>query len=227
MWPRRTDSWRRDPRFGVLSLAGAAAAVAFVALVAAVLLAPAFLTMDMAVSTWIHDLDIVWLEAVSRAITWLGSGWVIAPATLIVGGWLFVRRSRAAAVLLAASVTSGVVAGEATKLVVARARPALEWARIPLPETFSFPSTHALASALFFGVMVFLVLSEAGSLKARFLVATASVAAVLLVGMSRIYLGVHYFVDVLGGWVLAAAVLSIAFAVYLGASPTGRAEGEA
>jgi undecaprenyl-diphosphatase len=226
MWPPKTESWRRDPRFGVLVIVSSTTAMVFLAMVVAVLVAPTFLRLDMLLSTAIHDIDIAWLDGFLRAVTWLGSGLVIGPATAAVGLWLFVRRRRAEAVLLVVTVAFGVFAGEVVKLVVARARPALEWARVPLPETFSFPSTHALASALFFGAIAFLVLTEAGSIRSRRLVAIASTVVVLLVGMSRVYLGVHYFVDVLGGWFLAASVLAVGFALYFGTIPSGRAESE-
>jgi undecaprenyl-diphosphatase len=139
------------------------------------------------------------LDHLFYAVTWLGSIRVVAP--LAVAGLLLAllaRRWREALLLPLVAALSWLSA-EGLKYVVARPRPPLANARI-LETSFSFPSTHATVSAAFYGVAAYFLIRALGRDSAKILVGILAAVLVLLVGVSRAYLGVHFPSDVLAGW---------------------------
>jgi len=111
----------------------------------------------------------------------------------------------------------GMALGEAIKPIAGRLRPALEYARVPQPSSSSFPSGHALGAFLFFGTIVFLVLTVERGLRLRdkFLIAALCVTFIVAVSLSRVYLGVHYLGDILGAWLLGSAIMTLTTGVYI------------
>ncbi|MDZ4655812.1 MAG: phosphatase PAP2 family protein [Coriobacteriia bacterium] len=201
----RPVSWRRDPRSGLLVIAFGVAGVSFLMLTAAVLLMPAFLTFDVHISELVRDISLPGLEGVARFFTTLGSFWVMSALTLGASAYLYVRGRRAEALLLVLTVSLGALLGEGLKLVVGRVRPALEYARIAIPQSYSFPSGHALSAATFFGAVGFIALIGERQLRRSVVVVALCIFMALSVGFSRVYLGVHFLGDVGGGWLLGAA----------------------
>lgn len=136
------------------------------------------------------------LIAVSRFFTALGDPTVLVVGGFLAGAWLW-REGRgrlAAGLLLVILVGRGLT--EAQKYWIARARPDLE-PHLVLVKTWSFPSGHATSSMIFY-LTVALALS-AGTRWHR-LAAAAAVLLALLIGTSRVMLGVHWPSDVIGGW---------------------------
>ena len=116
------------------------------------------------------------------------------------------------AVWLMIAVGGSVILDVSLKLSFHRARP------VPfvgaVPQTYSFPSGHALSSFCFYGVLAGLLCARIQSRAIRIFVWTSSAALVLAIGLSRIYLGVHYPTDVIAGYIAAAAwVSTLLFAV--------------
>jgi len=212
----RAVSWRRDPRSGLLVIAFGVAVVSFIALTAALLLAPSFAELDMRVSEVIRDMSVPGLESIARFFTTLGSFWPVALMTAGVSGYLLARGRKAEALLIILTVGLGALLAEGLKLVVHRVRPTLELARIAIPETYSFPSGHTMAGIDFFGSLAFIVLIGERRLRRSVLVMVACVAIALAIGLSRVYLGVHYLGDVLGGLLLGAGWVTLM--IMLGAS---------
>jgi undecaprenyl-diphosphatase len=132
--------------------------------------------------------------------------WVFRAIVLLVVAWLWHRGARRLAAWAAVTTVIGGVLGVVLKLIVERARPTLDQ---PVAHAggFSFPSGHALNSMLCVGVLILVflpVLRPAGRLLAYVL----GGAVVLLTGLDRVALGVHYVSDVLAGWMVALAVLA-------------------
>jgi undecaprenyl-diphosphatase len=88
-------------------------------------------------------------------------------------------------------------------------RPALEVARLPLPDTYSFPSGHALSSLLFFGSVGFLIVLHERRLGRAAVGVALCVLAALSIAFSRVYLGVHYLGDVIGSWLLGTGLIAL------------------
>ncbi len=184
-------------------------------LTAAVLFFPAFQEFDARISAAIREVSVPGLEALATTLTRLGDTWSMFALTVLGAGWLAMRGRRAEAVLLGATMALGTATGAILKRVVERARPGLEVARIPIPDSYSFPSGHALASFLFFGVAALLFFVMARSTRVKLWGWLVCALLALGVALSRVYLGVHYFGDIIASWMLGSAFLVIAVAAYV------------
>jgi len=211
---RGAQPWDRDPRPGLLVLVFMLASLAFGALVAAVLLYHPFVAFDESFSAGIRSLSTPVLDRLFVAVTHLADFWSVAFGTAVLAGILLYRRRRAEAVLVVLTVAGGAFVGTVFRALIERARPGLEYARIPLPDSYSLPSGHALASFLFFGILCFVVALEAKSSVVRLWTLAGCVAVAGLIAFSRVYLGVHYFGDILASWILGSAWLTLCVAVY-------------
>ena len=161
-----------------------------------------------------------WLEALLQVATAPGSSLVRGVVFLPVLVWLALRRAwRTAVWVLAAIVLVGPVTS-LLKELVGRARPQFvdggaAW------ESLSYPSGHSSGVATLVTVGLVLAWPTLGRAARRAWLA-AGLALVLLVGLSRLWLGVHFLSDVVGGWALGAAV-ALGTALLLGGLPGGRA----
>ena len=141
---------------------------------------------------------------VMRDLSGLGSTAVLSLFTLVTVAYLALFASAARAVLVAVSVGLGALAVVALKLLFGRARPELDLAAYAAPG-LSFPSGHSSMSAVVFLTLGVLIAStRSRRAEQLFCVFVAALLAVL-VGISRVVLGVHYATDVLGGWAFGAA----------------------
>ena len=153
---------------------------------------------------WIGDVEPGRSSAVAEAakvLTTIGSSRVLVPVTLVVALALVLRRHAAAAGFLVAAALGGLELPVLVKDIVGRARPPIA-DRLVSVASSSFPSGHAAQNA---AILPALALAAAAlGANRRIGLAVAAVGA-LLVGASRVVLGVHYPSDVLAGWVLGAA----------------------
>jgi len=165
---------------------------------------------DESVRTWImaHQNRIVY--KIAYFITWAGSPVVMIIVAAVAGAWFYHRRGRSkAGVMIAAPAVGGVVSF-VVKYLFGRARPA--GGALLNERSYSFPSGHALTSA---AVMVTLcyVLAREGIISWRSAILIGGTVP-LLVGLSRLYLDVHWTTDVVGGWAAGLFVAAISAALY-------------
>ena len=162
-----------------------------------------------------------WLEETARDITALGGFTVLGLVTVAALAVLLVYgRWRQAAVFGAAAVGAQVLA-EAIKHVVGRPRPAFV-ERYDLIASSSFPSGHSMmAPAVYFTLAAIIA---AGELRpaARVMLMAGSVLLVAAIGVSRVYLGVHWPTDVVAGWTLGSAVALVAWVALRWPGPVAR-----
>jgi membrane-associated phospholipid phosphatase len=135
------------------------------------------------------------LILVARILTFLGEPTVLVGAGFLIAAWLWWSgRSRfALGLLLVILIGRGL--SEAQKYWIARARPTLE-PHLVIVKTSSFPSGHATSSMIFYLTLVLALAPAAWRRPA----AAAAILLSLLIGMSRVMLGVHWPSDVIGGW---------------------------
>jgi membrane-associated phospholipid phosphatase len=132
-------------------------------------------------------------------------------AVLLLAAWG--RRSEAA--LLVTTLFVGLLVQTPAKMSFGRARPPAVFALIKEPASFSFPSGHAFTSMLFFGILVFILWRALPGVRERLAVLLVAGVIVATVGLSRLYLGVHWPSDVLASWSLALALISAMCGGYL------------
>jgi undecaprenyl-diphosphatase len=156
---------------------------------------------DRAVLLWIHDNFPDWWNEPMRLVTALGYYYVVVPL-LAVAIFAFYRRGwRLSAVLLVVSTGGSIVLTTVLKGVFRRARPELFDSGYQA-SFYSFPSGHATVAVGFYGMLtVILAYRLRGA--ARWAVAACGLLVVLLIGFSRLYLGVHYPTDILAGYLSA------------------------
>lgn len=148
--------------------------------------------------------DHPWLAEVMRDLSGLGSTTVLTLFTVATVGYLALVSTRMMAFLVAVSVISGSVLVSILKAAFGRLRPDAAYAELVAPG-LSYLSGHASMAAVVFLTLGALIASTRSRLTERvYILATASVMT-LLVGVSRVGLGVHWATDVLGGWALGAA----------------------
>lgn len=140
---------------------------------------------------------------VLRDLSSLGSTTVLTLFTLTAVAYLISVRSRASAALLATSVIAGALAVGALKVAFARLRPDAAFADMVVAG-MSFPSGHAGMSAIVYLTLGSLIASTRSRVSERGVVLVTAALMALLVGLSRIALGVHWATDVLGGWAFGA-----------------------
>jgi undecaprenyl-diphosphatase len=141
-----------------------------------------------------------WLAEMGRDITALGSHAVLALMTMAVGGFLLLQRKYGATWLLLISILSGIILSHLLKMFFDRARPNLElqlWLGTP-----SFPSGHSMLSAVVYLSLGTLLARVEAKRTIKLYVIGVAILVTFLVGLSRVYLGVHYPTDVLAGWVV-------------------------
>jgi undecaprenyl-diphosphatase len=145
-----------------------------------------------------------WVEELARDVTALGSGGVLAFIAAAAAGFLVLQRKRPLALYLLAAVAGGTVLSSLLKWGFARPRPDLV-AHGQEVYTSSFPSGHSMLSAVVYLTLGALLASGQTNRAMHAYLIGLAVVLTLMVGVSRVYLGVHWPSDVLAGWTAGAA----------------------
>jgi undecaprenyl-diphosphatase len=164
-----------------------------------------------------------WIEEAVRDVTALGSTVVLIFVTLAVLGYLLLVRKRGAALLVFVAVAGGIYLGSGLKAVFERPRPALA-TEGPAVFTASFPSNHAMLSAVVYLTLGALLARLEAQRRVKAYILAIFVFVTIAVGLSRLYLGVHWPTDVLAGWCIGAAWAMGIWAVALWLQRRGRVE---
>jgi undecaprenyl-diphosphatase len=167
----------------------------------------------------------VWLELAYRDITSLGGAAVLTLMTAIVVGFLIIDEKRAAALFVLASVAGGALLSAILKLVFVRPRPNVVPHLVEVSSA-SFPSGHAMLSAVVYLTLGALLSRVEGPPRVKIYVLSIAILLTFLVGMSRVYLGVHWPTDVLAGWCAGAAWATLCWRVALALQRRGEVEGD-
>lgn len=154
----------------------------------------------------VHQLASPAMTNAMRAISFLGSTLFLTIATGVAIVWFAMRKWGREAKLLALTMIGASLLNISLKLAFKRPRP-IPFFNLSAPESYSFPSGHALTSCCFFGALAALLTARIKSKRIRTVVWMVCATMFLLIGFSRIYLGVHYTTDVIAGF--AAALIWI------------------
>ena len=145
-----------------------------------------------------------WLEGSMIDLTALGGTTVLTLVSVLAIAFLLVRGRWRQAVFAAIATGGGAIMGKTLKALFARERPEIVPHLIEVT-SLSFPSGHSTNSAIVYLTLAAMLAASFQERAARYFVVGAAAMLVLLIGITRVYLGVHYPSDVLGGWTLGAA----------------------
>jgi undecaprenyl-diphosphatase len=174
-----------------------------------------------------HDpIGPAWFEEAVRDLTALGSTLVLSMTVLTVVGFLLLMRHWRAAIFTFAASVSGQLASHVLKEFFGRPRPDLIPHEVAV-FTHSFPSGHAMMSAVVYLTLASLAARLMDRRRLKLYVMSIAVIFTILIGASRVYLGVHWPSDVLAGWTVGAswalACWLVAAKIGLGGNGTERA----
>ena len=165
---------------------------------------------DVSLAAWLAERRSAVGVDVFRAITNLGSPAVSLLVAAIVCVVLYRRRRIADATLLPVVLGGAELLNLVLKLSFHRARPELGVVQL---DTYSYPSGHAMIATATYGAFAYLLWRDTTRKRARILISIGTAAIVVLIGFSRLYLGVHYLSDVLGAVPAGATWLALSIAL--------------
>lgn len=150
----------------------------------------------------VHRLASPPLTAVMRGLSFIGSTLFLGLATAAVIVWFALRKWGREAKLFAATMVGASLLNITLKLAFKRERP-IPFFDLTAPETYSYPSGHSLASCCFFAGLAAILSGRLKRKRVRSIIWFVATTMFLLIGLSRIYLGVHYTTDVIAGFTAA------------------------
>lgn len=162
---------------------------------------------DEAVRMEVHGLASPFLTRVAETVTWLGTLGVLALFDVVAVAVLLHAGRRDGAAMLTVTMVGSVALENGLKFSFQRVRPPPFFGSEPL--TYSFPSGHALFSLCFYCGLAAAATHSVQSCAFKTAIWVAAVLLVLAIGGTRVYLGVHYPSDVLGGYLVAIAWIAI------------------
>jgi undecaprenyl-diphosphatase len=175
-------------------------------------------SFDESLRSGIHRFASADLTLLARGVSLPGSVAVIAPLFVIAFVGFYAVGRRRAAMTLAVVMAGAVVLENGLKYALHRARPEPFFG--VAPETYSFPSGHALFSACFYGALAWIFAAGTRNRTARAAIWAPSLVLIAAIGLSRLYLGVHYPTDVIAGYLVAAFWITGLLAWQAGRDPT-------
>lgn len=147
------------------------------------------------VSSFISD----GMTSFMKIISFIGSGWILTLiSVLVLAASLWNKRIFKWALMIAINLAAVSLINHTIKIILHRQRPDI--LQLVDISGYSFPSWHAMAAMAFFGFLIYLAIKYLRHWS-KYILASASGILILLIGISRIYLGVHYASDVLGGYI--------------------------
>ncbi|MBI2595777.1 phosphatase PAP2 family protein [Candidatus Daviesbacteria bacterium] len=176
-----------------------------------------FLPFDPEISRFLQQFHPVWFDSFMRIVSYIGDGGIRAVS--IIGAFLafFLIGRQREAIFIFISGTGSILLSLIVKFFVLRPRPDLLTGQNSyFDPSFSYPSGHALFVVGFYGFLLFLTITNTSfrkTLPGKLLIVLFSML-IVLIGVSRIYLGMHWFSDVLGSYLLGSIWLFVITRLY-------------
>ncbi len=159
-------------------------------------------SFDNAISLFFSVHNNMILTNIFKIISFICSPKFMIILNVLLFIFIIVKKKYKLSIIVLSSVSS-VIFNNLVKIIIKRERP--NYLRMVIEKSYSFPSGHSMISVLFFGSIIYLV--NKYNVKHKKLITFSLSTFILLVGISRIYLGVHYLTDVVGGYLLGLVVL--------------------
>ena len=163
--------------------------------------------LDNNITSWFQAHATPPLTRIARTITFFGSVGFLTVASVVLALAFAMRKSFYRLLALTLAVGGGSLLNIVLKHFFHRHRPVLENPLVTL-SSFGFPSGHTMGSTIFYGLLALFVVHSLRSWPRRILAGAVAAFIIALVGLSRIYLGAHYFTDVIGAIAIGLAWLA-------------------
>ena len=161
--------------------------------------------MDVAGQNFVHNyLYSVPLTAIFKVITQLGGPVVLISLTILL---FFLIKNKKIGLAITVNLVITVILNQIFKFIVQRPRP--EVFRLIDESGYSFPSGHSMCSMAFYGFLIYLIFTHVKNIKLKWASSIILALLILSIGLSRIYLGVHYVSDVIAGFIFSFAYLIV------------------
>lgn len=163
---------------------------------------------DQTVISFIQGLESPAMTSIMKGFSFIGAGVPATVLTILICIFLYkVLGHRRELVFFLTLLLSSWLLNELLKLLFHRARPTLH--RIAEATGYSFPSGHSMAAFTLYGALAFLIWRHIPTAWGRVLALLISLGMIAMIGISRIYLGVHYPSDVIGGYLASGSLLAL------------------
>lgn len=149
------------------------------------------------------------LTVILKMFTTIGSGFVLIPICILS---YFILKDRLKAICISANFISIVLLNFILKNMFGRPRP--DQYRLVKASGYSFPSGHSMVSMAFYGFFIYLIFKNVKNKKLKWIYSSLLSIMIIFIGISRIYLGVHYASDVVGGFIISISYLLIFTEIY-------------
>ncbi|CAI6085567.1 phosphatase PAP2 family protein [Cohnella sp. JJ-181] len=170
-------------------------------------------SFDRSIFAWFERREAPWITDCLKIFTFIGSGAPVAAIGLCIMLILYVFfKHRRELILFSFVLCGSPVLNVILKLAFHRARPNLH--RLIEETGFSFPSGHSMGAFSLYGILTYLLWKHIPAWRGRLILLWASGALILSIGISRIYLGVHYPSDVLGGYLASGFWIALSIWIY-------------
>lgn len=161
-------------------------------------------TIDENVYSLIISLMSKNMTSIMMFISYLGSAVTLITLTI---AFIILLKNRRNSAYIALNLVLVFLLNRILKLIIARPRPSV--LRLVVGDGYSFPSGHSMVSMGFYGFLIYLIWVNIKNKKIKYPLVIFLSLLILFIGISRIYLGVHYFTDVIGGFIIAILYLFI------------------
>jgi len=162
--------------------------------------------LDNSINLFFSSLNSSFLISSAKIISTITSTSILAAVLILIGFYHWLRKEKHDALFMISTTIFGSGLVYVLKEIIARARPLNA---IVEKADLSFPSGHAAVSVLFFGILSYIVFRKIKSESIKISAIAVSIAAILIISISRLILNVHWFTDVLGGLFLGIFVFSL------------------
>lgn len=166
-----------------------------------------FSNLDLLVHDYVQTINNPWLVKIMIFITYMGFPWTFVILCALISSYLCYQRKILETIFLITTLISSWGIMEGLKYLFARSRPAGE--AFTVASGYSFPSGHAMIALAFYGFLAALLLRHGKGSRQAWVKAIALYILVLLIGLSRIYLNVHYLSDIVAGFLFGTIVLAV------------------
>jgi membrane-associated phospholipid phosphatase len=154
-------------------------------------------SFDRSFLLWIHQFANPQFDRVMLFFTALGDPPTVVTIFIITIAWLGIKKRYSDVFRFTVVCIGGVLINQEMKLFFGKLRPEL-WQRLITETSFSFPSGHAVGSMVVYGFLAYILAKEFQKIK-RYIYICASIL-IVTIGLSRLYLGVHYPTDIIAGY---------------------------